>query len=419
MIQKTRLDNGLRVVTEKMSHVRSASVGVWIGTGSRHEPAELNGISHFIEHAIFKGTSRRSARDIAVESDRQGGNLNAATSQESTCVYTRVLDEQLPEAVDLIADMLSDASFASDEIERERSVILEEIKMVEDAPDELVHDVFAEAFWPNQPFGRPISGTVETVSSLDREQLYAFYRKRYRPDSIVFTAAGNVEHDEVVRLVDTLLGKLAPSSGLASDPAPAAAPAFVLRHKEGLEQAHVVLGSACPPAASPDRYAANVMTSILGDGMSSRLFQRIREERGLVYGIYSSVDAFIDTGVHTICAGASPENVAEVVELVVEELRELRAHGPTAEELRCAKDQYKVSTVLSLESTFNRMSRLARHEVTFGGQIPIDEVLERIEAVTCEDVARLASEICGTERLSLAVLGDVAGLEIDPASLSC
>jgi predicted Zn-dependent peptidase len=402
-----------------MSHVRSASVGVWIETGSRHEPAELNGISHFIEHAIFKGTSRRSARQIAVESDRQGGNLNASTSQEATCIYTRVLDEQLPRAVDLIADMLAEATFVPTEIERERSVILEEIKMVEDTPDELIHDVFAEAFWPDQAFGRPISGTVETVGALTRDQLYAFYRERYRPESIVFAAAGNLEHSAVVDLVERLLGSLERSSESRVEPAPDPVAAFVLRQKEGLEQAHLVIGSPSPHATSPDRYAANVMTSILGDGMSSRLFQRIREERGLVYGIYSSVEAFVDAGVHTICAGASPENIPEVVELVVEELRELREHGPTQDELRCAKDQYKVSTVLSLESSFNRMSRLARHEMTYGRQIPIDEVLAHIEAVTCDDVARMAAEICGVERLSLAALGDVADLSIDRGALSC
>jgi predicted Zn-dependent peptidase len=419
MIQKTCLDNGLRVVTEQMSHVRSASVGVWIETGSRHEPAELNGICHFIEHAIFKGTGRRSARDIAIESDRQGGNLNASTSQEATCVYTRVLDEQLPHAVDLIADMLGDAVFAPEEIERERSVILEEIKMVEDTPDELIHDVFAEAFWPDQPFGRPISGTIETVAALTRDQLYGFYRDRYRPESIVFTAAGNVRHDDVVALVERMLGKLAPATTRTTEPAPAPVPAFVLRQKDGLEQAHLVIGSPCPHAASPDRYAAHLMTSILGDGMSSRLFQRIREERGLVYGIYSAIEAFVDAGVHTICAGASPENIPEVVDLVVEELRELREHGPTDAELRCAKDQYKVATVLSLESSFNRMSRLARHEITFGRQVPIDEVLERIEAVTKDDVARMAAEICGGDRLALAALGDVDGLSIDRGALTC
>jgi predicted Zn-dependent peptidase len=419
MIRKTRLDNGLRVVTERMSHVRSASVGVWIQTGSRHEPADLNGVSHFIEHAIFKGTSRRSARDIAVESDRQGGNLNASTSQEATCIYTRVLDEQLPRAVDLICDMLADPVFAPEEIERERSVILEEIKMVEDTPDELVHDVFAEHFWPDQPFGRPVSGTVETVSSMTRDQLLGFYRERYRPEGIVVTAAGNVDHDEVARLIEGALGGLAPAADPLPDVPPSHAPAFVLHQKDGLEQAHLVIGSPCPPAASPDRYAANLMTSILGDGMSSRLFQKIREERGLVYGICSAVEAFCDTGVHLISAGASPENIPEVVELVVEELRALREDGPTEDELRCAKDQYKVATVLSLESSFNRMSRLARHEILFGRQIPVDEVLERIDAVTRDDVARVAADICRGERLALTVLGDVEGLRIDRATLVC
>jgi predicted Zn-dependent peptidase len=402
-----------------MPHVRSASVGVWIENGSRHEPEPLNGVSHFIEHAIFKGTSRRSARDIAVESDRQGGNLNASTSQELTCLYTRVLDEQLPEAIDLISDMIANASFEPREIERERGVILEEIKMVEDTPDELIHDLFSEHFWPDHPFGRPIAGTIATVSSITRDQLFDFYRERYRPDSIVVSAAGNLDHREVLRLVESSLGHLAPADRRAEETPPAAAPAFVLKQKEGLEQAHLVIGSPCPCAKSPDRYAANVTSAILGDGMSSRLFQKIREERGLVYGIYSSVEAYRDTGLHTICAGATPENIPEVVELVVGELRELRLHGPTEEELRIAKDQYKVSTVLSLESSFNRMSRLARHEICYDRQIPIDEVLARIEAVTRDDVIRMASEICRADQLALTVLGDIDGIDIDRAVLAC
>jgi predicted Zn-dependent peptidase len=413
MIERTRLDNGLRIITERMPHVRSASVGVWIENGSRHEPDALNGASHFIEHAIFKGTERRSALDIAVESDRQGGNLNASTSQEQTCIYTRVLDEQLPDAVDLIGDMVANASFDESEIERERSVILEEIKMVEDTPDELVQDVFSESFWPDHPFGRPISGTVETVSAMTRDDLVGFYRASYRPERIVFAAAGNLEHDEVVRLVERALGAIEPSTARVDGTPPAPAPAFVLRQKGGLEQAHLVVGSPAPSVSSPDRYAANIMSSILGDGMSSRLFQRIREERGLVYGIYSAFEAYHDAGVHEICAGTSPENIPEVVELVVEELRELKANGPTDEELRCAKDQYKVSTVLSLESSFNRMSRLARHEICYGRQIPIDEVLERIEAVTSDDVVRVASEICRGDRLALTVLGDIDGVRIE------
>ena len=419
MIEITRLDNGLRIITERMPHVRSASVGVWVENGSRHEDVEINGISHFIEHAIFKGTSRRTALQIAVESDRQGGNLNASTSQEMTCVYTRVLDRQLPLAIDLITDMLTDATFDRVEIERERSVILEEIKMVEDAPDELIHDLFAESYWPDQAFGRPIAGTLASVGSLTRDQLFDFYRERYRPDRMVLAAAGNLEHAEVVALAERSLGAIAPSSTPALDAAPAATPAFVVRQKDGLEQAHMLIGSPSPAAASPDRYAVNLMSAILGDGMSSRLFQRIREERGLVYGIYSAVESFLDTGVHTISAGASPEHVPEVIDLVMAELRLLKASGPTADELQCAKEQYKVATVLSLESTFNRMSRLARHELSFGRQIPVDEVLDRIDAVSATDIVRVATEICRGDNLALAVLGDVDGIHLDRAALSC
>jgi predicted Zn-dependent peptidase len=418
MIQITRLDNGLRIITERMPHVRSASVGAWIEAGSRHEPAALNGIAHFIEHAVFKGTARRSALEIAIESDRQGGHLNASTGQETTCFHTRVLDEHLPRALDLIADMITSPAFAPEEIERERSVIIEEIKMVEDTPDEFIHDVFTEHFWPNHALGRPISGSVATVSSFTREDVVAFVRDRYCASSIILTAAGNLDHDQVVRLAQEYFGQLPCGSPVAVD-APVSSPALVLQQKEGLEQAHLLLGSPCPPASSPDRYAANLMSAILGDGMSSRLFQRVREERGLVYGIGSSVEAFRDTGVHEIYAGASPENIPEVVELVVAELGALKADGPTEDELRCAKEGFTVSTVLSLESTFNRMARLARHEMFYGRQIGLDEILARIEAVTRDDIVRVAHDICRGDQLAVTVLGDVDGLEIDRASLAC
>ena len=419
MIQATRLDNGVRIVTERMPHVRSASVGVWIETGSRHEPAALNGISHFIEHAIFKGTSRRTAKEIAIEGDRQGGNLNASTGQETTCVYTRVLDEQLGQAIDLIADMLTDPAFLVDEIERERQVILEEIKMVEDTPDELIHDIFAEHFWPDHAFGRPVAGTLDTVASLRRDDLVDYHAGRYRADGMIVAAAGNLDHEAVVAAFAPALGRLAQHQVSADLTLPRTAPAFVLRAKPELEQAHLVLGTPCPVVTSPDRYAANLMSAILGDGMSSRLFQRIREERGLVYGIYSSVDAFLDTGVHAIGAGASPENLPEVVELIMEEVGAIKRDGPTEDELRFAKEQYKVATVLSLESTFNRMSRLARHEMVFGRQIPVDEVLKAIDAVTCDDVTRVANDIFHADAFALAALGDIEGIDLDRQMLAC
>lgn len=419
MIQSTRLDNGLRIVTESMSHVRSASVGVWIETGSRHEPAALNGISHFIEHAIFKGTSRRSARDIAIEGDRQGGNLNASTGQETTCVYTRVLDEQLGQAIDLIADMLTDPAFVADEIERERQVILEEIKMVEDTPDELIHDIFAEHFWPEHAFGRPVAGTLDTVAALERDDIVGYHGARYRANGMIVAAAGNLDHAEVVRAFEPAFGRLAAEQGPGDRTAPKTSSAFVLRNKPELEQAHLVLGSPCPVVTSPDRYAANLMSAILGDGMSSRLFQRIREERGLVYGIYSSVEAFLDTGVHAIGAGASPENLPEVIGLVMQEIGSMKREGPTEDELRFAKEQYKVATVLSLESTFNRMSRLARHEMVFGRQIPVDEVLTAIDAVTCDDVTRVANDIFQADAIAMAALGDIEGIDLDRQMLAC
>jgi predicted Zn-dependent peptidase len=419
MIHKTRLDNGLRVITERMPHVRSVSVGVWVETGSRHEPSHLNGISHFIEHAVFKGTANRSAREIAVETDRQGGQLNASTGHENTCYHTRVLDEQLPQALDLLADMLTAPAFLPEEMERERSVILEEIKMVEDTPDELIHDVFTEHFWPDHALGRPIAGTVDTVSGFTRDDVADYFRRHYTAGSTVLTAAGNLDHDDVVRLADRLFAGLPEGMAPAPDAAPAARPAHVVHDKDGLEQAHVLLGFPCPSVTSPDRYAASLMSAVLGDGMSSRLFQRIREERGLVYGIGSSIEAFLDTGIHEIYAGSSPENIPEVLELVASELRHFKDGGPTEEELRWAREGLKVATVLSLESSFNRMSRLARHEMLFGRQIGLDEILAQIDGVTRDEVLRVAHEVCRGERLAVAVLGEVSGLEIDRAALAC
>jgi predicted Zn-dependent peptidase len=419
MIEITRLDNGLRVITERMSHVRSASVGVWVENGSRHEHADVNGVSHFIEHAVFKGTARRSARDIAAESDRHGGHLNASTGHENTCFHTRVLDEQLPQALDLLADMLTAPAFAADELERERSVVVEEIKMVEDTPDELVHDIFAEHYWPGHALGRPVAGSVETVSTFTPEVVRGYFDGHYTAGAMVLAAAGNVDHAGVVRDAERLFRALPIGPAAPADAAPPSHPALVLTSKDGLEQAQILIGSPCPSVASPDRYAASLMSAVLGDGMSSRLFQRIREERGLVYGIYSSVEAFADTGIHEISASTSPENVEEVVELVVAELRRLKAEGPTEEELRVAKEGIKVATVLALESSFNRMSRLARHELCFGRQIDVDEVLHEVDAVTRDDVVRVAGEIFRGDVLALAVLGEVDGLALDRAALAC
>ncbi len=419
MIKKTRLDNGLRVITERMPHVRSVSVGAWVETGSRHEPARLNGVSHFIEHAVFKGTARRTAREIAVETDRQGGQLNASTGHENTCFHTRVLDEQLPQALDLLADLLTSPSFLPEELERERSVIIEEIKMVEDTPDELIHDVFTEHFWPGHGLGRPIAGTVETVSSFTRDAVAGFFGRHYTAGSTILSAAGNLDHDEVVRLAERMFAGLPEGVSPEAEAAPSATPAHVVREKDGLEQAHVLVGFPCPSVTSPDRYAVNVMSAVLGDGMSSRLFQKIREERGLVYGIGSSVEAFLDTGIHEIYAGSSPENIPEVLALVAAELRAFKDGGPTGEELCWAKEGLKVATVLSLESSFNRMSRLARHEMLFGRQVGLDEILAHIDDVTREDVVRVAHEICRADRLAVALLGEVGDLRIDRAALAC
>jgi predicted Zn-dependent peptidase len=419
MVKSTRLPNGLRVLTDRMPHVRSASIGIWVEAGSRDEPETLNGVSHFIEHAIFKGTGRRNARQIAVESDRQGGQINAATCQESTAFYTQVLDDHLPEAIDLLADLLSSPTFPAEEIERERHVVLEEIKMVEDTPDELVHDLFAAQFWPDHPFGRPVAGSAATVASFTPTSIARYHREHYVPARMLVAAAGNIEHEQVVELIDRHLGNMAAGARCDAAAPPATAPGFAVHTRENLEQAHIIVGFPSPPVGSPDRYAVSLMGAILGDGMSSRLFQRVREERGLAYTISASVEAFLETGLASVYAGVSPENVAEVLALVFEEINLLKRGGPTADELRCAKEQFKVSTVLSLESTFNRMSRLARHQLNFGRQVPVEEVLDAIERVDADQIVEIANRVFVADASSIAILGDLTDLGMDRSALVC
>jgi predicted Zn-dependent peptidase len=419
MIRKERLANGLSLITESMPDVRSVCMGIWLKRGSRSERKQLNGISHFIEHLLFKGTENRSAREIALTMDSVGGQMDAFTSKEYTCFYAKVLDEHLPVAIDLLADIVQRPLFAADELERERRVVLEEIRMVEDSPDELIYDLFSEYFYPGQALGRPIQGTVETVSSLNRRQLLNHFRGSYRPENMMIVAAGNLSHARTakrVRRAFTDLERGRPYNRKAARARTRAG--LVLRHKKELEQLHLLLGLPAFPDSFESRYPLFVLNTILGGTMSSRLFQKIREERGLAYSVYSAVNTFVDTGFLAVYAASHPERGAEVVRLVLSELRDLRDQGPSEEELEVAKEHLKGSLMLALESTSSRMSNLARQEFYFGRQVTLAETLRGVGRVKRSQVHKLAGELLANRRLSLSAVGRVGRLKLNEGELS-
>jgi predicted Zn-dependent peptidase len=403
LYRRTVLPNGLTVVTEPMGHVRTVALGVWIDAGSRYEDGGHNGVSHFIEHILFKGTATRSALAIAEAVDAIGGQLNAFTDKEHTCYYLRVLSDHLHEAVMILADMLLHPAMEPEAVERERQVLAEEIKMYEDAPDDLVHDVFVEALWPGHPLGRPISGTLESLHGLTREDLRAYMDERYRPGAVLVTAAGLLDHERVVALLDRTLGGWSGSAPpLLQDP-PRTQRATAFRAKE-IEQVHLCLGMPGLPQAHPDRYALAVLDSALGSGMSSRLFQEIREERGLAYAISSYQAAYRDAGAFVVYAGTSPAAAGEVVRLTLDGLARARS-GLSAEEVARAKESLKGNLMLGLETPGSRMTKLARSEQYFGRQITLDEILADVDAVRREDVRRLAEDLLVLDRLTLAAIG--------------
>ncbi|MGE0130229.1 MAG: M16 family metallopeptidase [Blastocatellales bacterium] len=406
-VQRTELDNGLIVVSEKVPHVRSVSFGVFLRSGSRHETIEQHGLTHFIEHALFKGTRKRSAAQIAAEADALGGNLDAFTGREIVGFYDKVLDEHLPRAFDLVADLVTAPAFDPAELDKERNVILEEIKMVEDTPDDVIFDIFCENFYRDHALGRPILGTEDSLETFKRSEIQAWYDEIYRPDNFVFAAAGNLDHEGLIGLANEYFGELKPRGSQLTSPAPNSSAPVVSRHKAELEQSHLVIGAPCPSLVSEDRYVANILSVILGGGMSSRLFQSIREDKGLVYTVFSSVTPFKDCGYLNIYAATSTDQLHETIDAVMEELKRIKGEPVSEEELRRNKDQLKASLMLNLESTSSRMSALAQHEMNFGRFISPDEVIEGVEAVTAEDIERLANEIFRAEAVAATVLGDL------------
>ncbi len=402
--RKSVLPNGIRIVTERMPHVRSAAVGVWVETGSRHEPPERGGMSHLIEHLVFKGTANRTAEAIARAMDSVGGQMDAFTTKEYTCFYVQVLDEHLPLAVDLLTDILLHPLFDAEELEREKSVVLQEIKMVEDTPDDLIHDLFAAHAWAGHPLGRPILGRQEAVQGYDREVVHRHFEEHYVPPRIIIAVAGNVTHDQVVDLFGTGFNGFARPDGRRDTPAPPLRPGVHIVPKD-LEQVHLVMGFPGLPHAAPERYALFLLNDIIGGSMSSRLFQEVRERQGLVYSIHSGVQAFSDTGTLYVYAATDAPNFARVLKSILKEVRGLKKDGVSADDLKRAKDHLKGSLMLSLESTSSRMNRLAKHEMHFGSFLALDEMLGAIDAVKHDEVQALVTELLDEDRLALTTYG--------------
>ncbi|WP_031514442.1 M16 family metallopeptidase [Desulfofalx alkaliphila] len=404
MYQKTTLDNGLRILSEEIPHVRSVSIGLWINVGSRDETNDNSGISHFIEHMMFKGTNKRTAKDIAEELDAVGGQLNAFTTKEYTCYHSKVLDEHFDLAVDVLTDMVFNSKFAPEDIDREKNVIIEEIKMYEDAPDELVHDIFTNTIWHGHPLGRPIIGTTEIVSSFSRDDLLDFHHKHYTPEKMVISVAGNIKHEKVVEKLAPILSQLKATKTPRQSTPPQGVSNLVCRNKD-TEQVHMVIGTPGYQLDHEDIYTVQLINTVLGGGLSSRLFQEIREQRGLVYTVFSYHSSYHDTGLFAVYAGLSKNNVNKAMELIFKEIKDISRHGLKESELQRAKDQLKGGLLLSLENVNSRMSRLGKSEMYLGKVLTPDEIVGRVFKVTNEDIKRVAKNMFIPDRFTMAAIG--------------
>jgi len=420
-IRQTTLPNGLLVLTERMSHLRSVAMGVWIDCGSRDETPATNGISHFIEHMVFKGTTTRSAKDFAREVDAIGGNLDAFTGKETICFNIKVLDENVPAALDLLTDLVLHPTFAPDDIAKEQGVILEEIKIDEDNPDYLVHELFTQNFWKGDALGRPILGTAKTVSSFTQQIVLDEYARRFTPPNMVFSAAGNIDHDSFVAQVELAFNSLSATSGekLAKHSTPKNFPHITLKNKKSLEQVQFCLAVPSLEVSHPDRFGIHLLNSILGGGMSSRLFQSIREDRGLAYSIYSEMNPFRDTGSLAVYAGCAPAKTKEVLQLTLAEFTRLKSEPVSDEELKRAKDQSKGNMVLGLESSGSRMSNLARQQMYHGRFYSVDDITAEIDNITAADIQRLARQLLVSDGMALTLLGNLGTLKIERSDLAC
>jgi len=417
MIRKTTLSNGARIITEVVDEVYSASIGIWVDVGSEDEGEENNGVSHCLEHMLFKGTSRRSAQDIAQEIEDVGGGLGAATSKENTCFYGRVMGDQLPVAIDLLLDMLLDARLAQDDLELERQVILEEIKMYEDDPEDLSQETLIMSVWPEHPLGRPITGTMDTVSGISSKMLKTHVERFYRPQNMVVSIAGKFDEERAIEQLRSGLD----GAGQKQIPAKPGVPAYhrctIIKDKD-IEQVHIALATEGLPVTDDRRYQLAILDLCLGGNMSSRLFQEVREKRGLVYTINSYKASHRNTGLFGVYAGTSPTKVAQVIELVLAEFKRVKAEGLTEQEIKRAKTQLRSDLLLGLESMRNRTSRNAYGELFYGRQLDVDEICRDIDKVTGEEVKKLANDVLKSENLSLAVVGPASQVPTD-FSLSC
>lgn len=415
MYAKTILPNGVRIVTERIPTVRSAAIGIWADVGSSSERPEQRGVSHLIEHMLFKGTQRRTARDIAETMDRVGGNLNAFTDKESTCYYARVIDRHVPLSIDVLTDMFLESRFDPEDLRREQSVVLEEIKMYDDSPDEVIHDEFMRLMWSGSNLGDPVIGFPHTVTNLTVDDLRAHMRERYAPDTVVVTVAGGVEHDTIVESFARAFGRFDGGACAAAEERVRLSPGRLVVTRD-VEQVYLIVGTRGVPAADNDRYALSIIDTALGGGMSSRLFQEIREERGLAYSVSSFQVAYRDAGLFAVSAGTSVDHAQETIDLIRAAFENAHKEGLGDDEIELSKEHLKGSLTLALESVSGRMMRLGRNELTFGRHITEEELEERIDAVSAEDVRRVCSALFSPEQWGLCVLGPVDDSDVDWAA---
>ncbi|MGB0063637.1 MAG: pitrilysin family protein [Terracidiphilus sp.] len=418
-IRRTVLPNGLIVLTERMDYLRSVAMGVWIKSGSRCETPEVNGISHFVEHMLFKGTRSRSAQRIAREMDSIGGNLDAFTSKETICFNVKSLADHVPIALDILGDLVMNPTFALPDIERERGVILEEIKIDEDNPDVLVHELFTQSFWKGHPLGKPILGTTDTVARLGQQHFFSYHGDRFHGGNMIFSAAGNLDHDQFTAAVAEKFSPLLGGSALEELSAPETSARILLQNKKSLEQVQICLGVPAPPITDENRYATLILNTVLGGGMSSRLFQTIREERGLAYSIYSDLSPYRDTGNLCVFAGTSASKALQVVDLILAEFRSLKEIPMGDEELTRAKDQVKGNILLGLESSNSRMANLARQEMYFRKFFSADEIIARVDQVDAGAVQAMAQRLFNPEGIAITLLGRLDGVKLNRTRLAC
>ncbi|MHC1758568.1 MAG: M16 family metallopeptidase [Negativicutes bacterium] len=407
MYRKSTLDNGLRIVSESIPYMSSVSIGIFVGTGSRSELPLEQGVSHFIEHLMFKGTQKRSARDIAEMVDDVGGQLNAATDRENTCYYIKVLPEHLGLGMDILSDMLLHSKFAESDVEKERQVVLEEISLYEDSPDELIHDLHMNSLWPGHALGRNILGTRETIGGMSRQLIVDYTMRHYVPDNVVIAAAGNLTHEQLVEQVRLYWDDIEGSYPRLTDSSPVFATGRLLQEKD-IEQIHICLGTPGVAHDAPEFYASHVLNTILGGGVSSRLFQSIREDKGLAYSVCSYPSSFRDAGLLTIYTGVSPDNSLEVMEIIYSIIGDIQANGVRPDEIQRAKEQLKAGLMFSLESSSSRMSRLGRAEISAREYLSPEKLAAKVDGVSLQQLFELAQPLYRRDSTCLTALGPIS-----------